>query len=404
MLTDLKIKNLHRAEKLYRVTDSRGLCIEIHPDGARYWRYRYAFLGRRKMISLGVYPQISLAEARRRRDAASLTLASGEDPSAKRRALRLQAQTHLANTFEAIASEWLSKRAAHLAEPTRAKLAWLISTKANPWIGTRPVNEIGPSELLAVLRRVENSGKLETAHRLKQTCGQVFRYAIATGRSDRDPTGALRGALKTVQTRHHATITAPAKVGELMRAIDAFEGSFVVSSALHLAPLVFVRPGELRKAEWVEIDLNRAEWRIPPAKMKMRKGHVVPLSQQAVEILTSLAALTGSGRFVFPANRGIGRPMSENTVNAALRRIGYSSDEMSGHGFRSMASTLLHELGLRSEVIERQLAHAERNKVKAAYNFAEHLAERKTLMQRWANYLDELKANRESANQSFEEK
>ncbi|MGH8115082.1 MAG: tyrosine-type recombinase/integrase, partial [Rhodanobacteraceae bacterium] len=311
------------------------------------------------------------------------------DPSAQRKVAKLTAKVSSETAFESIAREWLARRD-ELSAATRNKNLWLLGL-AFPWIGARPISAITVPELLAVLRRVEARGKLETTQRLKQVCGQVFRYAVATGRAERDPTGDLRGALKTTKTRHHASITDPAKVGELMRAMDGFSGYYVTRSAMYLAPLVFVRPGELRKAEWAEFDLDKAEWRIPAERMKMRETHLVPLSTQAVAILRELRPLTGTGRYVFPSNRGMARPMSENTITAALRRLGYTGDEMTGHGFRSMASTLLHEQGWPSDVIERQLAHAERNKIKAAYNYAEYLPQRRKMMQAWADYLDMLK-------------
>ncbi|MDR3388340.1 MAG: tyrosine-type recombinase/integrase [Rudaea sp.] len=391
MLTDTKLRSAKPQAKPYRLADSKGLCVEVHPSGGRYWRYRYRFAGKGKMLSLGVYPDVSLAAARERRDDLRKQVAAHVDPSAKRKTDKLNQCLMSAATFEAVAREWVDGRG-HLADATRDKVRWLLETMAFPWLAVRPVSEISASETLAILRRVEALGKLETAQRLKQVIGQVIRYAVATGRATRDPTGDLRGALQTTKTRHHASITEPAKVGELLRAIHGFAGSLVVASALKIAPLVFVRPGELRQAEWAEIDLNKGEWRIPAERMKMREPHLVPLSAQAVAILRELYPLSGSGRFVFPSNRSTQRPMSENTVTAALRRLGYTGDEMTGHGFRSMASTLLHEQGWPSDVIERQLAHAERNKVKAAYNYAEHLPKRRKMMQDWADYLDELRS------------
>jgi integrase len=253
------------------------------------------------------------------------------------------------------------------------------------------MTEITANELRSVLRRIEARGAIETAHRASQNCGQVFRYAVATGRTERDPTGDLRGALAPTRETHLASIVAPKAIGELLRAIDGYEGSLVTKCALRLAPLVFVRPGELRRAEWAEFDLDGAEWRIPAARMKMREQHIVPLSTQAVEVMRELMPLTGRGRYVFPGARTKGRPMSENTVNAALRRLGYASDQMTGHGFRSMASTRLNEQGWHRDAIERQFAHAERDAVRAAYNYAEHLPERKRMMQAWADYLDTLR-------------
>jgi integrase len=390
MLTDTKLKAIRPHQKLYRRADAGGLCIEVHPNGARYWRYRYRFAGKAKMLSLGVYPDVSLAEARRHRDDARRVLHSGVDPSAQRKQEKLTAHLSSVMAFEPVAREWLASRG-RLADATRAKTEWMLETHVFPWIGKRPVGEVTAPELLAVLRRLESLDKLETAQRVKQICGQVFRYAIATGRADRDPAADLRGALKTKKTRHHAAITDPAKVGELLRAIEGFSGGLVVASALKFAPLVFVRPGELRKAEWGEFDLDNAEWRIPAERMKMRALHIVPLAEQAVAILRELQPLTGHGRYVFPSIRSPRDPMSENTVTAALRRLGYTGDEMTGHGFRSMASTMLHEQGWNTDVVERQLAHAERNRVKAAYNHAEYLPERRKMMQAWADYLDGLR-------------
>ena len=390
MLTDKKLQALEPRRKLYRLLDGECLYVEVQPTGARYWRFRYRFAGKAKMLSLGVYPKVSLAEARRRRNEARALLDSGTDPSAQRQRDKLTAHLANVNAFEPVALEWLVGRG-NLAETTRAKTQWMLETHVYPWIGSRPVGAITAPELLAVLRRLEALDKLETAQRVKQICGQVFRYAIATGRADRDPAADLRGALKTKKTRHHAAITDPAKVGELLRAIGGFSGGLVVASALKFAPLVFVRPGELRKAEWSEFDLDNAEWRIPAERMKMRAMHIVPLSEQAVAILRELQPLTGHGRYVFPSIRGPRDPMSENTITAALRRLGYTGDEMTDHGFRSMASTMLHEQGWNTDVIERQLAHAERNRVKAAYNHAEYLPERRKMMQAWADYLDGLR-------------
>ncbi|MEO6967992.1 MAG: integrase arm-type DNA-binding domain-containing protein [Rhodanobacteraceae bacterium] len=390
MLTDTKLRKLKPKAKLYRVADAGGLCVEVVPNGSRLWRFRFRFAGKAKMLSLGAYPEITLVEARQRRDEARKLVAHGTDPSLQRRIEKVNARMLSATTFQAVADEWLAGRD-HLADTTRDKVRWLLESFAFPWIGTRPVGGINAPELLTVLRRIESLGRLETTQRLKQVCGQVFRYAVATGRAERDPTGDLRGALKTGKTRHHASITDPVKVGELLHAIGGFTGSLVVACALKFAPLTFVRPGELRKAEWSEFDLDKSEWRIPAERMKMRETHLVPLSTQAVAILRELHPLTGVGRYVFPSIRSMQQPMSENTVTAALRRLGYTGDEMTGHGFRSMASTLLHEQGWNTDVIERQLAHAERNKVKAAYNYAEYLPQRRKMMQAWADYLDVLK-------------
>lgn len=340
---------------------------------------------------MGVYPAVGLKQARDKRDAARKQLAAGIDPGLARKAER----SADADSFEAVAREWHAKRAQGWAPGHAGKVLGRLEREVFPWVGARPAGEVKAPELLAVLRRIETRGALELAHRAHQICGQVFRYAIATGRAERNPATDIRGALPPAKQRHHAAITDPKDIGALLRAIDGYRGSFVTQCALRLAPLTFVRPGELRKAEWLEFDLDAAEWRIPAERMKMRATHIVPLSRQAVEVLRELYPLTGSGRYVFPSERTRDRPMSENTVNAGLRRMGYAKDEMTGHGFRSMASTLLNEQGWHRDAIERQLAHGERDAVRAAYNYAEHLPERRRMMQAWASYLDGLKTGAE---------
>lgn len=367
------------------------MAIEVRPNGGRYWRFRYRYAGKGKMLSLGAYPEVTLAEARRRRDEARKTLGEGTNPSVHRQVEKAAAQQAVSNSFEAVAREWIGRQ--DVAEVTAAKSRWLLETYAFPEIGRRPIAEITPRELLTMLRKVESNGKLETAHRLKQKCSQIYRYAILEEKTEIDPTASLRGALKTTKARHYATVTEPKAIGALLRAIDGFEGQPATLAALRLAPLVFVRPGELRKADWAEFDLDAAEWRIPAERMKMHAAHLVPLSTQALTILRDLHPLTGSGRYVFPSVRTSSRPMSENTVNAALRRMGYTKEEMTGHGFRAMASSRLNEMGWTPDAIERQLAHAESNKVREAYaHAAQYLAERRRMMQAWADYLDGLKA------------
>ncbi|RAO74957.1 tyrosine-type recombinase/integrase [Dyella jiangningensis] len=393
MLTDTKLKALKPKKALYRVTDSSGLAIEVPVTGALRWRYRYRFAGAAKMLSLGTYPTVSLAQARQRRDAARAQLSEGIDPSAHKRQIkheRARAQES-ARTFKQVAEIWMSRQ--HVAEATARNARWMFESFLYPDLGTRPIREITSKELLETLRKVEGKGLLDTARRSKIKAGQVFRFALVEGWVDSDPTASLRGALKAPKVKHHAAITDPAKMGELLRAIDGFSGQFVTQCALRLAPLVFVRPGELRQAQWSEFDLDGAIWRIPGERMKMKAAHLVPLSKQAVAVLRELQGLTGKDAFVFPGLRSASRPMSENTINAALRRLGYSSDEMTGHGFRSMAATRLNELGWNPDAIERQLAHAESNKVREAYTHAaQYLDERKRMMQAWANYLDNLKA------------
>jgi len=378
-----------QTDKPYKLADGGGLYLEVAPSGGKWWRLKYRFGGKEKRLALGVYDKVTLADARKRRDEARDLLAQGIDPGEHRKLTKNKPQD--ADSFEAVAREWFAKFAPGWAPTHGEKIIRRLERDVFPWIGTRPVGEINAPELLAVLRRIEARGRLETAHRAHQNCGQVFRYGVATGRAKRDPSGDLRGALAPWKPKHYATITDPQAIAALLRDLDGYTGQFPTACALKLAPLLFVRPGELRRAEWAEIDLDAAEWRIPAAKMKMRAPHVVPLADQAVAILRELHPLTGRGRYVFAGARSADRPMSENTVNAALRRMGYDKDVMVGHGFRTLASTTLHEQGWPSDTIERQLAHAEKNKIKAAYNRAEHLPERRKMMQAWADYLGALK-------------
>ncbi|MHB1895296.1 MAG: tyrosine-type recombinase/integrase [Metallibacterium sp.] len=362
----------------------RGCASKFTP-AARHWRQRYSFGGKDKMLSLGVYPAVPLLLARERRDQARALVAQGIDPSAERKA----AKDADALTFEAVAREWLARR--DLAPATANKHRWLLERHVLPVLGAKPISSITAADVLAMLQALEGRGLLETAGRARSQVSGVFRHAVATLRASGDPTIALRGAIKSPKVRHFAAVTDPRKLGDLLRALWGYQGGFVVASALKLAPLVFTRPGELRHAEWAEIDLDAATWCIPAHKMEMRAAHIVPLSTQAVAILRELYALTGCGRYVFPSPRSTQRPMSENAVTVALRALGYDGDTMTGHGFRSTASTLLHEQGYPSDVIERQLAHKESNAVKEAYNRAQHLPERVKMMQAWADYLDDLR-------------
>lgn len=389
-LTDMAARNAKGKEKPYKLAAGAGLYLQVMSNGNRYWRMKYRHAGKEKLLSIGVYPEVTLKEACDKRDAARAQLRDGKDPSEEKQLGKLKAQLSADGRFGAVALEWLETRG-DLAESTRSKAKWMLETYAFPWLGKRAIEDISTSEVLSVLRRLEAQDKIESTQRLRQICGQVFRYAVATGRLDRDPTAALRGALKTAKNRHYASITDPAKIGELLRAIDGYTGQLTTLYALRLAPLVFARPGELRKAEWSEIDFETGQWCIPAEKMKMGVAHIVPLSKQALAVLRELHPVTSKSRYIFPSVRSLRDPMSENTVNAALRRLGYGTDDMTGHGFRSMASTLLHEMGWTSDAIERQLAHAERNPIKAAYNRAEHLPERRRMMQAWADYLDKLK-------------
>ncbi|WP_440246906.1 tyrosine-type recombinase/integrase [Dokdonella sp.] len=371
--------------------DSGGLHLEVTPSGAKYWRWKFRFAGKEKRLALGVFPEISLAAARRARDIARTTLQGGADPSAIRRTERVKQRTQGADTFGAIKSEWMDRQRHKLAAITLAKAEWVLGLVSS--LDARPMTDITPPEVLAVLRRIESRGHHETAHRARSRIGQVFRYAIVTGRAERDPTPDLKGALAPVVTTSHAAVTDPKEVAALLRAIDGYEGQPMTAVALRLSPMLFVRPGNLRAMEWEELDLDAAEWRIPPDKMKMREAHIVPLPKQAVALLRDLRKLTGSFRYVFPSLRSPKRPMSANTINAALRRLGFDGDTMTAHGFRAMASTRLNELGWSPDVIERQLAHVEQNKVRAVYNRAQYLAERRKMMQAWANYLEALRSD-----------
>lgn len=393
-LTEFAARNTKPAERPRKLADAGGLFLLLVPTGARWWRLKYRFNGREKLLSLGVYPHVSLKQARGKRDAAKKLIAAGTDPSAERRT----AKAALGTTFERVAREWMAMQAGKLAPITLKKCAWMLDTHVFPTLGTQPVAKITAAEMLRVIRAIEAGGTHETAHRTKQRCGQILRYAVATGRAERDVTADLRGALAPVVSKNHPSITDPARIGELLRAIDGYGGQPATEAALRLAPLVFVRPGELRMAEWREFDLDAGEWRIAASRMKMQEAHIVPLARQAVTLLLKLHAITGDGKYVFPSLRTADRPLSDNTINAALRRLGYSKDEMTGHGFRSMASTLLNEQGFPPDVIELQLAHAERNKVRAAYNKAQRLAERRKMMQVWADYLDKLRAGKGASN------
>lgn len=401
-LTDAAIRNAKpgrtpagkTTDKPYKLGDSGGLYLEVSPAGGKLWRFKYRFEGKEKRLAVGKYPDTGLKEARERRDAARKLVANGVDPGEVRKdkkAAKVAEAANAAATFEAVAREWFAKFSPGWVPSHGGRILRRLEVDVFPWIGARPVGEVSPPEILSALRRIEGRGALETAHRALQNCGQVFRYAVATGRATSDPSRDLRGALPPVKERHHPSITEPKAIGALLRTVEGYAGAFVTKCALRLAPLVFVRPGELRRAEWGEFDLDAAEWRIPAERMKSRAPHLVPLSKQSLAVLRDLHPLTGNGRYVFPGARSTTRPMSENTVNGALRRLGYGKDELTGHGFRSMASTLLNEQGWHRDAIERQLAHGERDTVRAAYNYAEHLPERRKMMQAWADHLDRLR-------------
>ncbi len=394
-LSDPAVRKAKPEAKPYKRADGGGMYLEVMPNGSKYWRLKYRYAGKEKRLALGVYPDVPLTLARERCAEARKMLAQDIDPGEHKKAMKAAKAERAANSFEAIAREWFAKHSPGWAASHASKIIQRFEKDVFPWLGGRPIAEITAPELLAALRRIENRGALDTAHRAHQNCGQVFRYAIATGRAERDPSPDLRGALPAAKGGNFAAITDPAKVGELLRAMDAFRGTFPVKCALLLSPLVFVRPGELRKAEWADFNLDAAEWRYFVTKTKTE--HSVPLATQAVTILRELHALTGDGRYVFPGARTNGRPMSDAAVNAALRRMGYDTKtEITGHGFRAMARTILHEeLHVKPEVIEHQLAHRVPDTLGTAYNRTKFLKERRAMMQQWADYLDKLKTGAE---------
>lgn len=391
-LTAIAIKSAKGRDKPYKLTDGDGLYLAVMPNGSRYWRMNYRFLGRQKTLSFGVWPDTGLADARAQRDAARKLLARGEDPREQIKLDRIAATVAAANSFQAITEEWLAKaERENRSAVTMKKLRWLTAF-LNGSIGKRPIASISAQELLVVLRKMESKGRYETAKRLRSTCSQIFRYAIATARADRDVAADLRGALIAPQPVHRPAITDPKGVGGLLRAIEAFEGHSNTKVALRLLPHAFVRPGELRHAEWADFDLEKAIWLIPPHKTKMRRPHAIPLSRQALEILASIEHDASYSPFLFPSLRSTDRPMSENTINAALRRMGFAQDEMTGHGFRATAATLLNEMGLwHPDAIERQLAHCDNNAVRRAYARGEYWDERVRMMQHWSDHLDFLR-------------
>ncbi|MEN6373838.1 MAG: integrase arm-type DNA-binding domain-containing protein [Smithella sp.] len=391
-LSEIKVRNSKpQQEKDYKLFDGGGLYLLITVSGGKLWYFKYHFDGKEKKLAFGSYPEISLLDARQKRYEARRQLANGIDPGAVRKAQK-QARIEETETFEVIAREWHERFNPKWTEGHAQKLLRQLELNIFPWIGSRPIKEIKAPELLAVLRRTESRGVLEGAHRLRGICSQVFRYALATGRCERNPAQDLIGSLTPTKEKHLASITDPKKVGELLRAIDDYSGSYIVKLALQLSPLVFTRPGELRHMEWSEIDFNEALWGIPSEKMKMREPHLVPLSTQALKILEEVKKLTGASKYAFPSARTFDRPMSNNAVLAALRRMGYSKDEMTPHGFRAMARTLLDEiLQVRPDFIEAQLAHRVRDPLGRSYNRTQHLNERRKMMQIWADYLDGLK-------------
>lgn len=394
-LTDTKVKQLKPlgAASGEKYADGGGLYLHVTATG-KYWRLSYRFAGRQKTLALGVYPDVTLAKARERRAEARTRLADGIDPGVAKREDKLRKADAAANTFEKVARDWLATTANKRAAITQAKVTSWLEKDVFPFIGRLPVSTIRAKDVLdKVARRMEARGIHESAHRIVQICSQVFRYAVAVGLVDRDVTADLRGALVAVEKTNYAAITEPRQVGQLLRAIHAYGGHPTAVAALKLTPLVFVRPGELRAAEWAELDLDAAEWRIPASRMKMKVEHLVPLSRQAVEVLRALQPFSGHGRYVFPSIRTGERCMSENTINAALRGMGYAKEVMTAHGFRAMARTIMDEvLGERPDLIEHQLAHTVKDPNGRAYNRTAHLPARRKMMQRWADYLDKLRA------------
>lgn len=390
-LTDAAIRSAKPSEKARRLSDGAGLYLEVSPAGGKWWRFKFHFDGKEKRLSLGVYPDVGLKDARERRDAARRLLANGIDPAVNRKVQKAAKVQRAADSFEVIGREWFAHRSPSWVKSHGEKILRRLEVDVFPWLGDRPISEITAPDVLKVLRRIEGRGTLDTAHRARSNCCQIFRYAIQDGRAAHNPVPDLRGALPPLQPGNFASITEPAKVAELLRAMDAFSGTFVVKAALLLSPLFFVRPGELRRAQWSEFNFEKAEWRYFVTKTKSE--HLVPLAAQAVAILKDLHALTGHGSYVFPG-RDPQMPMSDAAVNASLRRMGYDTKtEITGHGFRAMARTILHEeLNQKPEVIEHQLAHQVPDALGSAYNRTKFLKERKAMMQLWADYLDRLKA------------
>jgi integrase len=392
-LSDTKARNAKPVEKQFKLYDTDGMYLLVTPNGGKCWRLKYRFQGKEKLLALGTYPEVSLLEARQRRDEARKQLSNRIDPGAIKKAQKAARGEQVANSFDVVAREWHSKFSGTWSAGHAGTIKERLEKEVFPYIGARPIADITTPEMLAVLSRMESRGALGMAHRVRNYCSQIFRFAVATCKAERDIASELKGALAPVKFGHMAAPTDPKDVAPLLRAIDEYKGYFVVKCALRLAPLLFVRPGELRQAEWAEIDFETEQWNIPGEKMKMKAPHVVPLSRQAMHILRELQPLTGHGKFVFPCARSFYRPMSNNGINSALRRMGFDKTEITGHGFRAMARTILDEvLQVRSDIIEHQLAHAVRDPNGRAYNRTSHLAERREMMQTWADYLDGLKS------------
>jgi integrase len=386
-LSDTAIRNAKPVEKPYKIADEKGMYLFVHPNGGKYFRLDYRFAGKRKTLALGVYPETSLKQARDKRDTVKKQIADGIDPGITR---KIEKAGSTENTFKAVAEEFLEANSVRWSASHKRHIKECFDRDVYPWMGSRPLKDLSAVEVLTTLRRITARGALETAARTKQFIGQAIRYGIATGRAERDVTQDLRGALPSPVKGHFPAITEPKPLGQLLRDIEAYSGDFVVRTALQLQPLIFARPANLAAAEWDEFDLDAAEWRIAADKMKMKDAHIVPLSRQAIALLRDIHPLTGSKRYVFASNKSSEKHISRESIGAAIRRMGYQGQH-TAHGFRTTASTLLHEQGYHSDMIERQLSHAERNQVKAAYNRAQHLPERRLMMQSWADYLDALK-------------
>lgn len=391
MLTDAAARKLKPEVKPFKITDGGGLFLLIQPNGSKYWRLAYRFDGKQKLLAVGVYPDVPLILARERRDAARKLLAAGIDPSENRKAIKATKLERSEYSFEVVTREWLASHMKNKATSHREKVIRRFELYLFPWLGGKPIGDITPRQVLEAVQRIEKQGKLETAHRALQVCGQVFRYAVQTGRAERDVTSDLKGALPPATAKHMATFTEPGDVAELLRAIDGFKGSFTVQCALRIAPMLFVRPGELRMAKWADIDLNFGEWRYVVSKTKT--DHLVPLPKQAVVLLRELHPFSGHGEYVFRGGHDPKKAMSEAAINAALKRMGYDTKtQITGHGFRAMARTILHErLGIDPHIIEHQLAHKVPDALGMAYNRTKFIEQRKAMMQAWANYLDKLK-------------
>lgn len=386
------VKQAKPKDKAYKMTDGKGLYLLVHPQNGKYWRYDYRFTGKRKTLALGVFPDVSLSDARTLHQKAREKLGSGIDPSEVKRVDKLTKNLAADDSFEAIGREWFNQKMKSKSKNHKVRVLRILEKDLIPSLGHRPISQITAPEILAALRKIEKRGAVDIAHRAKQTTSKIFLYAIQTGRAERDPSRDLTGALQSKTKKHHAAITEPKEVGSLMKAIDGFNGTMVVKAAIQLSALLFQRPGEIRHMEWTEINWGEDRWEIPAEKMKMKRPHIVPLSSQALDLLRELQRLTGRGKYVFPSARGASRPLSENGVRTALRTMGYTNDKMTPHGFRAMARTMLDEkLNFRVDWIEHQLAHAVKDPNGRAYNRTKHLVERQEMMQVWADYLDMLK-------------